>query len=135
MSAPTQTREERDKLHAEWLLSGRTIEVECFSPIEERWVSCANPSLPQWREDRVYRRKPIKRTVPLGPEDIKPGMVFRWTSSSSTTWVAPSLVEEGGVFLQTTTCFNRVSWELLRWHWLYSTDGVTWHKCEKEVEA
>lgn len=134
MTPPTQTCEERDKLHAEWLLSGRTIKIQYWSELSG-WVDRIGS--PYWDEGSIYRRTPNRRTVPLGPEDIKPGTVLK-VGEENPAWAM--VINVSGLTVMVARFYDgehltRMAFEFLKDNdWLYSTDGVTWKKCEKEVD-
>lgn len=129
MSTPTQTREELDNLAVEYFSSGRSFTVEVWIEELKSWIPTQFPS---FCRSGIYRRKPTRRTVPLGPEDIKPGMVFRheaWACGCRTFWeTSPE-----GICLGISTLTTK--WKNLREEWLYSTDGITFRRCDKEVEG
>lgn len=76
------------------------------------------------------RIRPTPRKVPFGPEDIKPGMVFRVPSNGDIRFRVPHQVETDGIRWTYDTGVD--SWIALKAYWEYSTDGVTWAKCEKD---
>lgn len=103
--------------------------------IDGCWIDvriCAGDDL---IKDRAYRRKPALRMVPLGPEDVKPGDVFRFIKcSDKSSWSAPFQVDKEGVSFTWTTCTRLQRWAVLQDEYEISRDGgATWQRAEKEV--
>lgn len=88
-------------------------------------------TLSQLNDRALFRIKPTPSKVPLGPEDIKPGMVFRqegWQCG----FLAPVAV------LSNAVCFRcgqgesfTVYYEDLRRSYMFSLDGIHWLPCDK----
>ena len=135
MTPPAQTQEERDKLHAEWLLSGRQLTIEC-KPIGDREPVWKTIHEPQWSDGFIYRRALVKKLVPLGPEDLPPGSAIK---SHDNEWMSILRVTKTGVLV---AVFPKVGVDMLSYQtlekmgWLYSVNwGLSWSPCSKEVES
>ena len=128
---PTQTQAERDALHAEWLLSGRKLEIEWWNSSLGGWHT--NDGGPVWSNDVVYRRKPASKKVPLGPEDFPPGTVVRDPEWAKHHWTS---IAEVGRFNILDGSGGMWRYEGLQEDgWLYKTPAMKeWKKCEKEED-
>jgi len=73
---------------------------------------------------------PRKKVVPLSLEDIKPGMAFRLQAEDIRRF--PSAAGPQGLSFAS---FGFFTYTELRDDCLYSFDCLTWHRCEKEVDA
>lgn len=109
-------------------------EIQLREKDSKKWFDCTQR--PIWNFPWIeYRRKPTPRKVPFGAEDIKPGMVFNTIPvPPDVGFTAPVRVGLDGIlFIR----YNHrggdlVGWEHLAKFWLWSTDGQTWHPCEKD---
>ena len=76
----------------------------------------------------------VAKLVPLGPEDVPPGSVFkRIEYANHAMWIAPIAVLTSCIeFHDSVKCYQ-VSFAELQDRWLISRDGgKTWQKCQKE---
>lgn len=73
---------------------------------------------------------PRKKVVPLSLEDIKPGMALRPHGAPIVRF--PTAAGKSGVTFGSS---SYVGFEALQRSHEYSFDCLTWHRCEKEVEA
>lgn len=71
-----------------------------------------------------------KKVVPLNLMDIKPGMAFKIFSRCEIAF--PTSAGLDGVAI---AAIGVVSYADLQHNYCYSFDCLTWHRCEKEVEA
>ena len=69
--------------------------------------------------------------VPWGPEDVKPGMVFRGIENT-VGWYMPMAVTEEFVGFAGPICQYK-RWAEMQETVLWSLDGKTWARCEKEA--
>lgn len=136
MKEPTQTQEEQDKLAVEFYASGRKLAVEFWSETKLAWMDVIGD--PLWERSVRYRRKPTKRTVPLGPYDVSPSDKFRAQRDSDVWFCAISAKHEKGISVH-IWCLEKlgwISWSCLQRSYEFSRDnGKTWSRCEKEVES
>ena len=129
LTVPTQTQAERDALHAEWLLSGRTIPIQHCHKGE--WIDSIWPIT--WCELTIYRRKPASKKIPLGPEDFPPGTVVRDPEWAKHHWT--SIAEVGRFNILDGSGGEWKYEDLQRGGWLYKTPAMKeWKKCEKEED-
>lgn len=109
-------------------------EVESTGRLMENWQP--EPNRPEeWRHTQCrYRRKPSPRKVPIGPEDIKPGMVFNTIPvAPNVGFTVPVRVGLDGIlFVRNNRSAEVIQWEHLQKFWSWSTDGETWAPCEKD---
>ena len=75
-----------------------------------------------------WRIKPTPSKVPWGPEDVRPGYVFRELDANS--FYAFYCVSARGV--QLARLDDTLTFLMLRNRWEYSTDGINWAACEKD---
>lgn len=128
MNTPTQTQEERDKLHAEWLLSGMKMVIEYWSD-GLGWMPAV---VVPWDDDIVYREKPEKKRVPLEQKDRAPRDGKCWWAKHkycTAIWLV--------VWTSTGTAFeagNGISVGEYSMDYERSADWITWEPCSKEVE-
>jgi hypothetical protein len=78
---------------------------------------------------QAYRRKLTKR-VPLGPEDVPPGSVFRSALNTRGEWTAPHSVTAVGVWFVRT---NEWAYATLVDGWEIKRPGEDWKPCSKEA--
>ena len=144
-----QTQNEADQIIVAWLLSGRNKVLEVYSNALKRWREWVGgiPSdtdcvcnLFRLRPEPEPEPEPApKKMVPWGPADVKPGMVFRTQHSNESYWCQPLNVGLLGVLFISQNISNSdnwcICWKTLQEAWLWSLDGVTWARCEKEVEG
>lgn len=135
----TQTQSEADLIIGEWLLGGRKRVLECYSysrglgwhsfhPIDEF------PSAKYYANYafRLRPEPPPKRLVPWGPEDVKARTQFRCLGGS--VRINYYAVRPEGVTFTVTGPVR--SFTILREEFeATNDDGVTWARCEKEVEG
>lgn len=126
------TWEEAKKLHEEG------VKVVRLSVCADSccWVlaaaDCFTSSDKKWKNQTAYRRAPVTRKVPLGPEDVPPGSVIRHNQNTM-HWSLVTCVKEKGVY-----CGHTV--ELIGFEWMMTSfeikrPGQDWQLCEKdEVE-
>lgn len=108
-------------------------EMEFYCP-DGRWRTDEQPELTRIEKLNSpigYRTKPTPRKVPWGPEDVKPGMVFKH-QSWPTGWSAPVSVTSLMVHWAPVTRVKSLTYNELKLEWLYSLDGKTWFPCEKD---
>lgn len=74
---------------------------------------------------------PRKKVVPLSLEDIKPGMAFRGIGSGVISFPGYA----GPVGVNIPGAGRLITFQELQGCYEYSFDCLTWHRCEKEVEA
>lgn len=74
---------------------------------------------------------PRKKVAPLSLDDIKPGMVFRFYGTESPIQFANVACKS----YVTLPCAGSIEYSGLQKSYEYSFDCLTWHRCEKEVEA
>lgn len=123
--------------------AGRQVELylrkRCLSPFLV--IACSEGDWAAYTYTRDGRQSvdgpvelffaPRKKVVPLSLEDIKPGMVFRGKGTS--VFLFPTMAGLAGVFLPAAGALK--SFFELQANYEYSFDRLTWHRCEKEVEA
>lgn len=140
----TQSQSEADAIIGEWLLGGRKRVLECRDYTGSGWYAWTHPSLPASLHYSAceFRLRPIpapKRMVQWDASDVKPGMVFKTQHADSAYWCQPLNVGLMGVLFISQNLTRSDNWcigfETLRETWLWSTDGVTWSRCEKESEG
>jgi hypothetical protein len=76
-----------------------------------------------------YRIKPEPRLVPLGPEDVPPGSVFRHKAAVDQVWAAPTSVEVHDLQLGG----KAYSYIFLQREFLIKRPGEDWKPCHKEA--
>ena len=109
---------------------GKKIEMQLIQG-DPRWIPVETP---QWDWTIMnYRTAPEKRKVPLNAEDVL-RLGIRWVRSNCEVpdrivW-SILLVTSSGVLLVRGGPVEE--YFMLQQHFEYSTDGITWHKCEKE---
>lgn len=80
-----------------------------------------------------YRIKPEPRKVPLGPDDVPPGSVFR-SKELPDGWIAPTSVSAGaGCYFHDEVVF-RYKWAELQEKQEIKRPGEDWQPCWKETE-
>lgn len=120
------------------LADGKTVE---WNIREDEWLPDANPNwaLPPDR----YRIALEKKRVPLGPEDVPPGSVFRPRDWPGNIYVTPSVFLLGITYSSNNTCVPVSFSDLQEEEWLINrpkhrdADGypTLWEPCYKEVEV
>ena len=116
---------------AESVIAGKPIEIEVSDyHTPPNWIVLKCDPRWDWSEGS-YRRKPQPKMVPLGPEDVPPGSVFKlseWQKGLHQTYF--QVVSGGVVFSSSQTYLT--GWVDLRNYWEISRDGgKTWQRCEK----
>lgn len=109
------------------LAEGKVIQLSV--PGSAEWTLLAEPTF-QYPPDR-YRIKPEPRRVPLGPEDVPPGSVFRWKTKTS-SWVTALFVSQTSVWLATSGSGDAWSYETLMEKAEIKRPGSDWQPCSKE---
>ena len=110
-----------------------------YSSNGKNWVVQASDVVcqPCHDSDFIRTRRPlptVAKLVPLGPEDVPPGSVFkRIEYANHAMWIAPIAVLTSCIeFHDSVKCYQ-VSFAELQDRWLISRDGgKTWQKCQKE---
>lgn len=108
--------------------------VSVFLHTESSGFTCASHTADG---ARIKDHKPVlffsprKKVVPLDITDIKPGMAFRCIGNEHFF----QTIKAAGRDYVTLALSGSITYETLRTDHEYSTDCVTWHRCEKEVEA
>jgi hypothetical protein len=110
-------------------------QIQIFIEAEDKWRDCqaGSRSLEFNYPPERYRVKPEPVLVPLGPQDVPPGSVFRWPEWTEHAWKACHEVDSESVYFPDDTkssfCF------LKNYGALISRDGgKTWQRCEKEAK-
>lgn len=89
-------------------------------------------------KDGKLRLKPTPEKTPFDYNDIKPNMEFRSTNEEFVGFRTLIKVSKEHVFInsarQNDYNFEALTWVDLQKDYMWSTDGQTWHKCEKEAE-
>ena len=111
------------------LAEGKTI--QCRLPNMD-WVdSCPFVG---WKDHPAnYRIKPEPKTVPLGPEDVPPGSVFRPVSFKENEYYNPLHVGMHMIILADTVLFTRKWAQMHEDGWLIKRPGQDWQPCSKQV--
>jgi hypothetical protein len=91
-------------------------------------------------EEAAYRRKPAPKRVPLGPEDVKPGSVFRWDcwgaqKGMQHSWAWIYYVGVYGIVVQIAlNCSaTSISWAKAMDGGSIKRPGEDWKPCWKEA--
>lgn len=118
--------------HAMEMLSAINSEQETeWRKMSGEWLPDKEPQntcLDILNDPKRYRVKETPSKVPFGPEDIKPGMVFRCEFNDA-VWMRPMRVSASGIHWDYSL---RLPFEeLASKHWQWSLDAITWHPCEK----
>lgn len=80
-----------------------------------------------WKTDTAYRRAPVPRKVPLGPEDVPPWSVVKPNGSS--WWQQVLSVNQNDIH----TFHNSISYDhLMNHNWVIQRPGQDWQRCEKD---
>ena len=106
-----------------------------FSPSEVRWSQLNNADIIGWRYVETTKQ------VPLDPEDVPPGSVFRNAADHAIShWLAVGAFDYAGVYLGRdgyftfSECFK--DWQINRSIPLTGKwDAAAWQPCSKEVQA
>lgn len=112
------------------LADGKTIEMRSSSRdnvwVEWETVGWGNPP-------NYYRIKPEPKTVPLGPEDVPPGSVFRPVSFKENEYYNPLHVGMHMISLADTVLFTRKWAQMHEDGWLIKRPGQDWQPCSKQA--
>lgn len=110
----------------------RSLDSPVCATFENGSVFCytANGSTLTGGNQPLLFFSPRKKVVPFDIADIKPGMVFRVIGGNTIHF--PYFSEKTAVALGH---IGVVTYGDLQSRFEYSTDCVTWNRCEKEVEA
>ena len=95
----------------------------------EPWLQ----SVDHMNSPNLIRTKETPAKIPFGPEDIRPGMVFNTIPvAPNVGFTVPARVGLDGIlFVRNNRGADVIQWEHLQKFWAWSTDGTTWHPCEK----
>jgi len=90
----------KDEEAEEWEYKYRDGGIEQLHPLPSvlLWKHLkSNSDIIAYRRVLKWREKKPKKTVPLGPEDVPPGSVFRHMEFKPGIYLSPSLVQSNGV--------------------------------------
>jgi hypothetical protein len=99
------------------------------------WRLCVNPF---WLGTDQYRIAPKEEWIPLGPEDVPPGSVFRLNKTKyRASWLSCIGVMTKHVILASTLTedVNHAEYSELSENWQILRPGSTWQPCRKLKEA
>lgn len=110
----------------------------------ESWRDWGLKREPAWaKPPDCFRRKPKHIRVPLGPEDIPPGSVFRHPQWGAESYRSPQDVSQYGIGWSAYAAGDRHQFqELMDEGWLINRstpmtgkwDAAAWEPCWKEVQ-
>lgn len=111
---------------------GERIQLRNLKYGRIKWSFVSDPGWNDNLEGDEYRIAPP--TIPLGPEDVPPGSVFRWKNSFR--WINPVGVAEDGICVSTSDhVLSRITYQQLKDDNVeILRPGSTWMKCEKEAQ-
>jgi len=117
--------------------------VQFWDEPRERWTdSGANLGWKEWFLDAefAYRRKPALKRVPLGPEDVPPGSVFKWDCwddqlDMQHSWAWVTYVGSYGltVIIALNSSASSISWDAAMNGGQIKRPGEDWQPCYKEI--
>lgn len=114
-------------------LNGEPVEYRYIN--EVAWIRLAPYHDAPWNSDKVFfRPTPAPKMRPWSkPEDVPIHCWLKYATSIG-AWQAVTAADDIGMTLllgdESHPTLHRATWETIAQHWLYSTDRVTWKKCE-----
>lgn len=99
------------------------------------WYPAAEPTWDWGLWD--YRVKPEPRKVPLGPEDVPPGSLIRWSDSHEMSWCSVLRVDVPGkrIYIGGRSEYDTPESLFVDAASISRDGGQTWQPCWKEAQS